>query len=365
MEWYVIRDIEKLDTPAVVIYEERLKRNIDRAIASVSDVQLLRPHVKTSKIAEVCKLMMDRGIQKFKCATIAEAEMLGMIGAKDVLMAYQPVGPKAERFRRLVEKYPSTIYSCLVDDMSAAKHLSDVFSTQNKKIRIYIDLNTGMNRTGITAGNAPALIQELMRLPSLDIEGIHVYDGHIKDENIAVREHKIMSSFNEAQEVVRYLEDKRGGQFTIVAGGSPSFSVHARNNVECSPGTFVFWDAGYRQLLPDEPYEFAALVITRVISVVNNNLITTDLGYKAVSSENPLPRVHFLNAPEAVPVSQSEEHLSLAVPDAGKYKTGDLLYAVAVHICPTIALYDEVTVVKDNSITNNWKVVARQRHITC
>lgn len=365
MEWYAITNIEKFDTPAVVIYQERLKRNIDKAIASVSNVKLLRPHVKTSKIAEVCKLMMERGIQKFKCATIAEAEMLGIIAANDVLLAYQPVGPKAERLRSLIEMYPTTRYSCLVDDISAAKHLSAVFSAQNQKIRIYVDLNTGMNRSGVTPAMASALIQELMQLSSIEIVGIHVYDGHIKDENIAVREQRIMSSFNEAQQVLQYLEENIDGHFSIVAGGSPSFSIHARNNVECSPGTFVFWDAGYNQLLPEEPYEFSALVVTRVVSVVNSHLITTDLGYKSVSSENPLPRVHFLNASEAVPVSQSEEHLSLAVPDAGKYKTGDVLYAVPVHICPTVALYDEVAVAKDNSITDNWKVVARQRRITC
>ena len=71
----------------------------------VKDVSKLRPHVKTNKITEVCAMMMEAGISKFKCATIAEAEMLAMIKAKDVLLAYQPVGPKIKRLLRLIQQY--------------------------------------------------------------------------------------------------------------------------------------------------------------------------------------------------------------------------------------------------------------------
>jgi hypothetical protein len=95
-----------------------------------------------------------------------------------------------------------------------------------------------------------------------------------------------------------------------VVGGSPSFPTHTkRKNVQYSPGTFVFWDWGYKHLVPDEPFEYAALVITRIISIIDEKTICVDLGHKSVAAENPLPRVHFLNAPDATPISQSEEHL--------------------------------------------------------
>lgn len=42
--------------------------------------------------------MIDAGITAFKGATIAEIELLASVGAKDVLLAYQPVGPKIDRF---------------------------------------------------------------------------------------------------------------------------------------------------------------------------------------------------------------------------------------------------------------------------
>ena len=97
MNWYTIENIDRIDTPCLVLYKDRIKNNISEAIRLIKNVDNLRPHVKTNKIAEVCRMMMDAGITKFKCATIAEAEMLAIINVKDVLNAYQPVGPKAER----------------------------------------------------------------------------------------------------------------------------------------------------------------------------------------------------------------------------------------------------------------------------
>ena len=107
-DWYVINDVDKLDTPALVIYPERVKYNIALAKDMIGNVSRLRPHVKTHKCKEAAILMLETGITKFKCATIAEAEMLGLCKAPDVLLAYQPVGPKLERFIKLIKVYPDT-----------------------------------------------------------------------------------------------------------------------------------------------------------------------------------------------------------------------------------------------------------------
>src|SRR4051812_25291314 len=106
--WYKIDNVEEVDSPALIIYLERVKSNIKRAVEMAGDPSRLRPHVKTHKTKEAALLMMEAGITKFKSATIAEAEMLGMVEAPDVLLAYQPVGPKATRYISLIEKYPRT-----------------------------------------------------------------------------------------------------------------------------------------------------------------------------------------------------------------------------------------------------------------
>src|SRR3990170_6612303 len=105
-QWYHVNNIDELDSPALLLCPERIKENIRLIAAMVKDVSNLRPHVKTNKISEVCQMMLQHGITRFKCATIAEAEMLAMIHAPDVLLAYQPVGPKVSRFINLTRAYP-------------------------------------------------------------------------------------------------------------------------------------------------------------------------------------------------------------------------------------------------------------------
>ncbi len=363
MQWFTINNLEKIDTPALALYKERIQQNIDQALSLIKKPDQLRPHVKTNKMAEVCRMMMDAGIRKFKCATIAEAEMLGMVGAEDVLLAYQPVGPKARRLLELTKHYPSTQFSCLVDNIDTAGKLSELFSEAKIEIRVYIDLNTGMNRTGINPAKANDLLDALEGLPSLIVMGLHAYDGHLTESNTDLRQEQSDSAFAQVNSIINYFGKTTSRIPSIVAGGSATFPTHIDRNVECSPGTFVFWDWGYKQKYPEEPFEFAALVLTRVISIISDTLITTDLGYKAVASESPLPRVHFLNAPLAKPLSQSEEHLSLQVPDSSSFKVGDVLYGVPVHICPTVALYDKVLVVENSQVTDSWKVIARDRTI--
>ncbi len=364
MSWFTLENIDELASPALVLYKERVQQNISRAVEMIGDVNRLRPHAKTNKIAEVCSMMMDAGISKFKCATIAEAEMLAMVHAKDVLLAYQPVGPNAKRFLSLVQQYPETGFSCFIDNFPTANYLSDIFSAANKNASVFIDLNTGMNRSGIKPLNAYTLFEQLRQLPGLRVRGLHGYDGHVSDTDLQQRQQKSDSAFEEVQQLAEKIEKVTGTALTIVMGGSPTYPVHIKRKVECSPGTFVFWDWGYKHQLPDEPFEYAALVITRVVSVVDDKTITTDLGHKSVAAENPLPRVHFLNAPDAMPVSQSEEHLVLKVPDSTIYTTGDVLYAVPVHICPTVALYDKAIVVENKRAITEWEVIARKRKIS-
>ena len=153
---------------------------------------------------------------------------------------------------------------------------------------------------------------------------------------------------------------------TIVIGGTPSYSVHSmRSNVECSPGTFIYWDKGYADILKEQQFSFAALVVSRVISKPAVDTICIDLGHKSIAAENPIAqRVHFLNGSNLTPIGHSEEHMVFKVADGRSYEVGDVLYGVPFHICPTVALHDRAAVVENNKITSYWNNVSRSRKIT-
>src|SRR5688572_22791276 len=95
--WYSVSNVATVDSPALLIYPDRVEENVRRMIALAGGAERLCPHVKTHKLAELIHLQLKLGIQKFKCATIAEAEMVASCGAPNVLLAYQPVGPKLQR----------------------------------------------------------------------------------------------------------------------------------------------------------------------------------------------------------------------------------------------------------------------------
>ncbi|SHF62694.1 D-TA family PLP-dependent enzyme [Dysgonomonas macrotermitis] len=364
IDWYTVKDIDQIDTPALLVYPDKVKQNIDLAVRITKDITRLRPHVKTNKMREVCSLMLEAGINKFKCATIAEAEMLAMILAPDVLLAYQPVGPKALRLIELIKAYPGTKFSCLIDNINNTQVISDLCKNNGVSIDIYVDLNVGMNRTGIKPENTENLIKEIIKLPNIHIVGLHGYDGHIHDESPEERQKAADISFSLAEKVLEKIKPYFDYPLTIIMGGTPTFPAHISHaNCELSPGTFVFWDYGYKHMLKDLPFEYAALVATRIISIVDEHHICVDLGYKSIAAENPLPRVHFLNAPEAIPVAHSEEHLVLEVPDSKSYTLGNVLYGVPKHICPTVALYDIANTIDNNEATGQWKVIARNRFI--
>jgi D-serine deaminase-like pyridoxal phosphate-dependent protein len=366
-DWYIIDDIEKLDTPALVVYPDRVKRNIGTLKSMIDNVARLRPHAKTYKNKEVTQLMLKAGISKFKCATIAEAEMLAMCKAPDVLLAYQPIGPKLKRFVQLVLSYPETGFSCLVDNVKAAVEISEAAVNNKIHIKVYIDLNVGMNRTGIAPGNeAFQLYVDCDLLPGIKPVGLHAYDGHLHIAELNTRKLICDECFEPVIKLQADLKKNGYPEPVIIAGGSPTFPIHAkREKIECSPGTFVYWDNGYQTELKEQAFLTAALVVSRIISLPDDTRICLDLGHKSVAAEKELTnRVFFLNAPELVMTGQSEEHL---VADAGKdhkYKVGDVLYGLPGHICPTIALYERAITIENNKTSGEWKNIARDRKIT-
>ena len=73
--WYRLENTSEADSPSLVIYKERIQQNISKMIEIAGDAKRLYTHIKTNKMPEVVKMMLEAGISKFKCATIAEAEM--------------------------------------------------------------------------------------------------------------------------------------------------------------------------------------------------------------------------------------------------------------------------------------------------
>lgn len=365
-EWFSVSNVNEIDSPALLIYPERVRENIRRMIAMAGGAERLCPHVKTHKLPQLVQMQLEMGITKYKCATIAEAEMVARAGAPDVLLAYQPVGPKLARLIQLTKQFPKTKFSALVDNKLSAREISSAAEAANIKIPLLLDIDCGMKRTGIPAGSeALELYQLIASLPGILAAGLHVYDGHIADSDLNEREKKCEAAFAPA---AKLRDDilKIGLPVTrVVAGGTPTFPIHAkRKDVECSPGTCVLWDEGYGSRCRDMDFLHAAVVLTRVISKPGENRLCLDLGHKAIAAENPHPRLVFLNLPDAKAVMHSEEHLVVETSHAAKISVGEPIYGIPWHVCPTVALHAEAVIVEDGIAQTKWMIESRNRRLS-
>ncbi|HTD85780.1 MAG TPA: D-TA family PLP-dependent enzyme [Candidatus Binatia bacterium] len=343
--WFEVGNVAEVDSPALLIYPDRVEENIRRMIAMVGGGrERLRPHIKTHKMPEIVRLQLAHGLKKCKCATIAEAEMAAQCGVEDILIAYQPVGPKVKRIARLIETFPSTRFSVVADDEEVLRSLPSNFD-------VLLDIDMGQHRTGV----APGAAARLYRLRS---GGLHIYDGHLNLPDATERKEAWANAFAPVRTLIKELAPVP----RIVAGGTPTFAFWARETeFECSPGTAFLWDHSYGSKLRDLEFLPAALVLTRVVSKPSGNRLCLDLGHKAIAAESPHPRVHLLDLPEAIAVGHSEEHLVVETPRSEEFRVGDCLYGVPSHICPTVALHASAIVVKNGAACGTWKVAARDR----
>ncbi|NSW93994.1 MAG: D-TA family PLP-dependent enzyme [Bacteroidales bacterium] len=365
-DWCTISNVDEIPSPALLIYHERVEENILRMIRVAGKTEMLWPHVKTHKMAGITRMLLSKGITKFKCATIAEAEMLAMCGAEDILLAYQPVGPNIGRFFRLRQKYPSSNISAIVDCERIAREISDEALRHEMQTHLWLDINNGMNRTGITLDEkALKLYHTISRLPMIRIEGLHAYDGHIHEKDFEERKLLCDQAFKPVADLKEKLVNSGIKAVRIIAGGSPTFPIHAqRHDVETSPGTIILWDYGYSSSYRDMDYLHAAVLLTRVVSKPAENLICLDLGHKAVGSEMPQPRIKIMGIENYTITGHNEEHMVVRLDGGKELREGDVLYAIPYHICPTVDRYDKVYVVKNGIAAEQWDVSARRREIT-
>jgi D-serine deaminase-like pyridoxal phosphate-dependent protein len=359
--WYRPVNEASMATPSVLLFPDRVEKNIGRMVAIAGSAERLRPHVKTHKIAEIIALQLQQGITRFKCATLSEVDMVANAGGKDILLAYPLLGPAIGIWFDLVQRHPECSFSVTVDSAAALSFLSESAREREMQADLFVDLDNGMHRTGIDPMDALPLIQTIMNKANLHFRGLHIYDGHIHEVDPVNRKEQCDSDFKGVNTLVEQLELQGIQVPELACGGTPTFPVHASypSRTLC-PGTPLLWDAGYSRAFPDLDFLPAAVLAGRVISKPAGQLCL-DLGYKSVASEMDHPRIQLLDRETKGVINHSEEHLVLSVNRSDQYLVGDVVYALPTHICPTMALHEEVYVVRERRISGTWKVVARNR----
>ena len=356
---------ELIPSPALIYHKDIIEENTKKTIAIAGSADRLWPHVKTHKMAELIKMQIGMGIIRFKCATVSEIRMTAQAGAQHILWAYPLVGPNTALFLSLVKEYPACTLYALTDDISSMKRLSKAAEQQGITVNLLLDVNMGMDRTGIPPEQIELFYETAAALNGVHICGLHCYDGHIHDNNFGSRLESAAPSAEKVYSLRQALLKKGYDLSVMIMGGTPTFPCHAlTEGVFLSPGTIFVSDSGYCRNFPDIDVIPAASVMTRVISHPAENLFTLDTGTKAVSADANPRGILFGYEDKCDPVLSSEEHWVFRMRPGYENERpaiGTVLHVIPTHICPTTAMYDGAYVCENGRLTTVWKVAARER----
>jgi D-serine deaminase-like pyridoxal phosphate-dependent protein len=359
--------LDRVISPALVIHLDRVRENLRRVIAHTGGrPERWRPHVKTTKIPEVHLELIRAGVRHFKCATTREARHLlhvvdqeGLRGA-DVLLAYPLVGPSLRRLAQLARVHPNTKVSVLCEDPAAVESIPSELS-------VFVDVNSGMNRTGVPIQDETVVL-EICRAAGDRFRGVHFYDGHIRGDDPVERRDMAFEAYDRLLGLLGRLD--RDGLVTgeIITSGTPSFlyalayepfgeidgTVH-----RVSPGTVVLHDLRSEQEIQDLDLLPAAVVLSRVVSHPDDDIVTCDAGSKSIAAEAGDPCAFVLGHPELEALTPSEEHLPLRVHEGRRPERGSTLLLVPMHVCPTVNLAEEALLIDEGRLVGAVPVRAR------
>jgi D-serine deaminase-like pyridoxal phosphate-dependent protein len=236
---------------------------------------------------------------------------------------------------------------------------------RDRTVPVLLDVNIGMNRTGVALESAAASYAAFDRIPGIELSGLHCFSGDFKITDLADRQKAVDRTASQIADIRAQITTAGYTCKVLVLSGTAVLKNYGIfPNAYLCPGTAFISDLQYHRIFPDYDYIPAAALLTRVISTPLPGQFTLDLGYKAIAADPKGTRGMILGYEDAKVCFQCEEHWTWHTDREDAPKVGDLLYVLPTHICPSITCYPRVLVVENHSVTGTWTVTARDRMLS-
>ena len=279
-----------LDTPALLIDLDRLDANIARLSGAIADGgKQWRPHSKGHKSPWIAARQRAAGAIGVTCAKVSEAEVMVDGGVSSVLVANElATRRKVERAARLQAR--AEVIIC-ADDPFHVELASAVATDVGVEIPMLVDINVGMDRTGVVPGPAALeLARAIDRAPRLRFAGIMGYEGHVltawPDEEKRTQTLAAIGGLVESRQLI----EADGIPVGIVSGGGSGnhmFAAALDALTELQAGGACLMDPFYGKLchLEELGFEYALTVLTTVTSRPTPERVITDAGFKTMTAK--------------------------------------------------------------------------------
>jgi 3-hydroxy-D-aspartate aldolase len=354
--------LEMVDTPALIVDLDVLRRNIDTMATAVRGVHL-RPHAKSHKCPDIARLQIAAGAVGICCQKVAEAEAFVAAGIDDVLITNEIVG--ADKLARLAVLAKRASIGVLVDDVANVAALGVAARAADARINVLVEIDVGANRCGVAPGEAAAaLAQRIADQTGLRFAGLHAYQGsaqHLRTPD--ARRAAVLRAIAWARDTKRLIEQRGLACTTVTGAGTGTYALERDSGLytELQPGSYVFMDADYgRNTIAggDAVFAQSLYVWTTVMSHPTSDRAVVDAGLKAFAVDSGLPVIARCDG--VAVVKASDEHAVLAIDSrsAGVH-LGDKLRLIPGHCDPTVNLHDWIVGVRDGTVECVWPVSAR------
>lgn len=358
----------RLQTPALVVDLDILERNIARMAEHASARGIvLRPHAKTHKSAEIARLQIAAGAEGVCVAKLGEAEALADAGIDSLLITSPIVTDSGiARLTALNMRTRNVMATC--DNSDVAMRLAAAAHASGKVLKLLVDIDPGLGRTGIALGDkAFALVGLVAQSPGLEFAGLQCYAGQLQHlESPNERRDGALRVLRELGEFRDALKTRGIAPRIISGGGTGTFDIDPDAGVltELQVGSYVFMDRQYKDVWEKPgarvPFETSLFVQTTVISANRDGLATTDAGFKAFATDAGPPEIASGAPTGANYFFFGDEQGGIFYPASErKLVPGDIISCVVPHCDPTVNLYDCYHAVRGNRLEAIWPVDAR------
>ncbi len=353
----VARARTDLDTPALWVDMDTLERNIADLAQHFARAKVQwRPHMKGVRVPAIAHKAIAAGAIGVTCATIREAEAMANSGVKDILIANEMVGER--KIRRLTQLCRLADAKVIVDNVKNVRELSRAACDSNAQVGVLIDVNTGMNRTGVLPGPKALEIAEAVdRSEGLSLKGIMSWEGHaLSLEGDEQRKRETARAIGQLIEMAECCRSA-GLEISIVSGGGGGTyktTPFIKGMTEIQAGGAIFCDVIYQSWgVETTPCLFVQTIVS---SRPAPDRIIVDAGFKSLPIWHAQPRSVSLNGVKSHVASA--EHGIIQLDQANDaIKVGDLLDFIVGYTDCTIILHRKLYGIRDGMVEVVWDVL--------
>ncbi|MNV17374.1 D-threo-3-hydroxyaspartate dehydratase [compost metagenome] len=370
-------NLADIDTPAAIVSLPRMQRNIARMQQQADALGVrFRPHVKTTKCADVVAAQLAAGAAGITVSTLKEADQFFARGVKDILYA---VGMAPHRLAHALDlRQRGCALQILTDSVEGARAIAEYGRAHGHAFEVLIEIDTDGHRSGIKPGEdlllevGRVLHEGGMRLAGVLTHAGSSYELHTPEALTALAEQERAGCVQAAERL-----RAAGLPCPIVSVGSTPTALEVASLegvTELRAGVYVFFDLVMRNVGVCSTEDIALSVLTTVIGhQADKGWAIVDAGWMAMSRDRGTGKQQRdygygqVCTVDGVPIEgyllsgANQEHGILsregaADPDiAARFPTGTRLRILPNHACATGAQFPAYQALAADGTVQTWE----------